>query len=90
MQSTHATVIIPIDLVEEAQKDLPGHFTAQYGETSEGPATHAISSGFFYNYELEMISNQLLWSRVVKFGDLDTILRELNLTLVIPKDDINI
>lgn len=81
MQSTFATVIVPIEFQERAKQDFPDYFSTKFTTSTEenAPATHCITSGYFYNFELETISNQVDWKRVIKFGDLQAVLAELNL-----------
>jgi hypothetical protein len=81
MQSTFATVIVPIEFQERAKQDFPDYFSTKFTTSTEenAPATHCLTSGYFYNSELESISNQVDWTRIIKFGDLQAVLSELNL-----------
>lgn len=81
MQSTFATVIVPIEFQERAKQDFPDYFSSLFTIYTEenAPATHCLTSGYFYNSELETISNQVDWTRIIKFGDLQAVLSELNL-----------
>lgn len=83
MTSTFATVVIPSESQAAAQADLPGHFTSAYAADSTGPATHYVSSGFFFNSELDMIVNEATWQKVVRFGDAGTALADLGLVPVL-------
>ena len=83
MTSTFATVIIPAESQAAAQADLPGHFTAAYAADSTGPATHYVSSGFFFDTELDMIVNEAEWPRRVRFGDAVVVLADLGLVPVV-------
>ena len=79
--STFATVAIAAADQAAAQIDLPGLFTAAYTTNPEGkaPATHYVSSGLFFNDELDMIVNDATWPRQVRFGDAGTALAGLGL-----------
>lgn len=68
MTSTFATVIVAAADQAAAQADLPGHFTSAYAADAAGPATHYVSSGFFFDTELDMIVNEAEWPRKVYFG----------------------
>ena len=83
--STFATVAIAAADQAAAQIDLPGLFTAAYTTNPEGkaPATHYVSSGLFFNDELDMIVNDAEWPKVVKFGDASAALAELGLVPVV-------
>ena len=83
MTSTFATVIVAAADQAAAQADLPGHFTAAYAADSTGPATHYVSSGHFFNTELDMIVNEAAWPRQVRFGDAGTALAGLGLVPVL-------
>ena len=83
MTSTFATVIIPSEAQAAAQADLPGHFTAAYAADSTGPATHYVSSGHFFNTELDMIVNEAEWPKRVRFGDAVVALADLGLVPVL-------
>ena len=83
MTSTFATVIIPAEAQAAAQADLPGHFTAAYAADSTGPATHYVSSGFFFDSELDMIVNEAEWPKRVRFGDAAVALADLGLAPVV-------
>ena len=83
MTSTFATVIVAAADQAAAQADLPGHFTAAYAADSTGPATHYVSSGFFFNSELDMIVNEAEWLKRVRFGDAGTALAGLGLLPVV-------
>lgn len=83
MNSTQATVIIQAAVQSAAQTDLPGHFRIGYylATDTADPAipTHYIDSGWWYNYELAKIANDVLWERQIYFDDLETLLTTLNL-----------
>lgn len=83
MTSTFATVIVATADQAAAQADLPGHFTAAYAADSTGPATHYVSSGHFFNTELDMIVNEAEWPKLVRFGDAGTALAGLGLVPVL-------
>ena len=83
MTSTFATVIVAAADQAAAQADLPGHFTAAYAADSTGPATHYVSSGFFFNTELDMIVNEAEWPKRVRFGDAAVALADLGLVPVV-------
>ena len=87
MTSTFATVVIPSESQAAAHADLPGHFTSAYAADAAGPATHYVSSGFFFNSELDMIVNEAEWPRRVRFGDAAVALAELGLVPVVEPVD---
>ena len=87
MTSTFATVIVAAADQAAAQADLPGHFTAAYAADSTGPATHYVSTGHFFNAELDMIVNEATWQKVVRFGDAGTALAGLGLVPVVEPVD---
>jgi hypothetical protein len=71
MSSTFATVIIQAADQAAAQEDFPGSFTAGYTNNPDEPtiATNYVSSGYFFDEELDKIVNDVTWPRVVRFGD---------------------
>lgn len=83
MTSTFATVIVAAADQAAAQANLPGHFTAAYAADSTGPATHYVSSGFFFDAELDMIVNEAEWPKRVRFGDAVVVLADLGLVPVL-------
>ena len=87
MTSTFATVIIPAKSQAAAQADLPGHLTSAYAADAAGPATHYVSSGFFFNTELDMIVNEAEWPKQVRFGDAAVALADLGLVPVVEPVD---
>ena len=87
MTSTFATVIVAAADQAAAQADLPGHFTAAYAADSTGPATHYVSSGFFFNTELDFVCNEVTWPKVVKFGDVSAALADLGLVPVVETNE---
>ena len=87
MTSTFATVIVAAADQAAAQADLPGHFTAAYAADSTGPATHYVSSGHFFNTELDMIVNEAEWPKQVRFGDAAVALADLGLAPVVETVD---
>lgn len=82
--STFATVIVSAADQQAAQADFPGMFTAAYSDNRDAPevATHYVSSGWFYDAELDQIVNEAKWPRVVKFGDALAALASLGLVQV--------
>lgn len=87
MTSTFATVIVAAADQAAAQADLPGHFTSAYAADAAGPATHYVSSGFFFNSELDMIVNEAEWPKRVRFGDAAVALADLGLVPVVEPVD---
>jgi hypothetical protein len=83
--STFATVIIAAADQAAAQADFPDMFTAGYTNNPEQPeiATHYVSSGWFYDAELDEIVNDVTWPRVVKFGDAQAALASMGLVPVV-------
>ena len=82
--STFATVIIAAADQQVAQTDLPGMFTAGYTNDPEQPevATNYVSSGWFFDAELDEIVNEVTWPKIVKFGDAQAALASLGLVPV--------
>lgn len=82
--STFATVVVAAADQAAAQADFPGMFTAGYTDNPEAPeiATHYVSSGFFYDEELDKIVNDVTWPRTVKFGDAQAALTSMGLVPV--------
>ena len=87
MTSTFATVIVAAADQAAAQADLPGHFTAAYAADSTGPATHYVSSGFFFDTELDMIVNEAEWPKRVRFGDAVVVLAGLGIVPVVETNE---
>jgi hypothetical protein len=82
--STFATVIIQAADQAAAQEDFPGLFTAAYADFADRPVTtHYVSSGFFYDEELDKIVNDVTWPRIVKFGDAQAALTSQGLVPVV-------
>jgi hypothetical protein len=83
--STFATVVVAAADQAAAQADFPGMFTAGYTDNPDDPtvATHYVSSGWFFDAELDQIVNTVTWPRVVKFGDAQAALASLGLTPVV-------
>lgn len=83
--STFATVIIAAADQAAAQADFPGMFTAGYANDPEQPevATHYVSSGWFFDAELDEIVNDVTWPRTVKFGDAQAALANMGLVPVV-------
>ena len=86
MSNILSTVVIPASEQEKAQTDLPGFFVAGFSENGSGPATHYISSGYFSDEELELISNTKNWYRSVYFRQVDEVLTELSIIAVVTED----
>jgi hypothetical protein len=82
--STFATVIIAAADQAAAQEDFPGLFTAGYTNNPDEPtiATNYVSSGYFYDDELDKIVNDVTWPRIVKFGDAQAALASMGLVPV--------
>ena len=87
MTSTFATVVIPSESQAAAQADLPGHFTSAYAADATGPATHYVSSGFFFDTELDVIVNEAEWPKVVKFGDASAALAGLGIVPMVETNE---
>jgi len=80
--NTKATVVIAQADQEAAQLDFPGMFTAGFCKSNaedKTVASHYVSSGFFFDSELDKIVNEVTWGRYVKFGDVYQVLAELDL-----------
>lgn len=77
--STFATVVITVANQEQAQADLPGHFTAGYSETGEAPATAYVDSGYWFSSEMDFIVNETSWPKKVYFGDAQAALDSMGL-----------
>lgn len=61
--------------------------SAAYAADSTGPATHYVSSGHFFNTELDTIVNEATWQKVVRFGDAVVALADLGLVPVVETVD---
>lgn len=83
MSYTNATVIILAADQASAQEDFPGSFNSGFYEALEGAdpfvATHFVCSGLWTDSDLSKVTNDVLWSRKVYFGDIQGILDSLNL-----------
>ena len=83
MSYTNATVIILAADQASAQEDFPGSFNSGFYEALEGAdpfvATHFVCSGLWTDSDLSKVTNDVLWSRKVYFGDVQGILDSLNL-----------
>jgi hypothetical protein len=88
--STFATVIITAATQQAAQADFPGMFTAGYTNNPGQPelATHYVSSGWFFDAELDEIVNDVTWPRTVKFGDAQAALASMGLVPVVAPADL--
>ena len=74
MNSTYATVIITDASKEQAQLDMgDGFFNTPLSGDGESPATNWMSSGWFFNSELNSICNSgedaFSWKYQISFGD---------------------
>jgi len=74
MNSTYATVIITDANKQQAQSDMgDGLFNVPLSSTGELPATNWMSSGWFFNEELDRICNigegAFTWPYQISFGD---------------------
>ena len=85
---TQATVIIQADDQSAAQLDFPGSFNAGYyldaPEANPAVATCYICSGLWTDSDLDKVVNEVLWSKLVKFGDVQAILDSMQLKRVVP------
>ena len=83
MSYTNATVIILAADQTAAQEDFPGSFNSGFYADVEGAdpftATHFVCSGLWTDPDLSKVTNDVLWSRKVYFGDVQGILDSLNL-----------
>ena len=83
MSYTNATVIILAADQASAQEDFPGSFNSGFYEALEGSdpfvATHFVCSGLWTDSDLSKVTNDVLWSRKVYFGEVQSILDSLNL-----------
>lgn len=84
MDYTIATVIIAEEDKVQAQTDIgAGFFTAPLSSTGMLPATHFVSTGHFYNSELDKICNTTTWPKKVYFGpNYEAALQSENLKLI--------
>lgn len=67
--STKATIIVADADVETARTRFPGMFVVGFSETGDTPPTHWVSTGWFFNSELEALVNEQPFPFQVKFGD---------------------
>jgi len=80
--STYATVCVAAADLSAAQAQFPDFFTAPMSPDGTAPATHYLSSGFYFDTELDTLVNEVTWPRRVVFGDTQTALSKLGLVLV--------
>lgn len=86
MAYTNATVIIAADDQAAAQVDFPGSFTSGFADP--GGAVFYICSGLWRDDDLVRITDgSVAWPSQVYFGDVQSILSELNLTPIEPTLD---
>lgn len=92
MDSTFATVVIKAVDQTAAQTDFNGLFTAAFTDNPEQPsvATHYVSSGYFYNTELDFIVNEATWPKTVRFGDAAQALTDLGLQSVVEEPTLEV
>lgn len=91
--STFATVVITAANQEQAQIDLPGHFDAGYTDNFDVDpltATHCVSSGYFFDTELDFIVNEAVWPKKVRFGDAQSALDSLGLKAVEVQQEVTV
>ena len=85
---TQATVIIQAADQSAAQLDFPVSFNAGYyldaPEANPAVATCYICSGLWTDSDLDKVVNEVLWSKKVKFGDVQAILDSMQLKQVVP------
>ena len=83
MSYTQATVIIAAADQDAANTDFQLSFNAGLYEAIEGAdpavATNYVCAGLWTNSDLSKVTNDVLWSRKVYFGELQGILTSLNL-----------
>lgn len=89
MNSTQATVIILDADKAQAQADLSEYqFTTPLSETGEAPATHWMSSGWWYDEELDNICNVYTWPKRIYFGsDWQAAIAKAGLMVVVPVEE---
>lgn len=68
-ESTMATIIIEEQYQAVAQERFPGMFVAGFSESGDIPPTHRVSSGYFYNSELELLVNEHPFPFTLKLGE---------------------
>jgi len=87
MHSTQATVLILDADKAQAQADLSTYqFTTPLSETGEAPATHWMSSGWWYDDELDNIVNVFTWPKQIYFGsDWQAAIEKAGLMVVQPE-----
>ena len=84
--STFATVVVPAADQPLAQTDFPSMFTAGFCSPEaedKSVATSYVSSGWFFDSELDQIVNEVTWPKIVKFGDAQAALASLGLVPVL-------
>jgi hypothetical protein len=87
--STQATTIILDADKAQAQADLSTYqFTTPLSETGEAPATHWMSSGWWYDDELDNIVNVFTWPKQIYFGsDWQSAIEKAGLMVVQPEPE---
>ena len=87
MSYTQATVIIAAADQAAAQLDFPGSFNAAYyldtPEANPAVVTNYVCSGLWTDSDLDKAVNEVLWSKKVKFGDVQAILDSMQLKQVV-------
>ena len=85
---TQATVIIQAADQAAAQVDFPDSFNAAYyldvPEADVAVATNYVCAGLWTDADLDKAVNEVLWSKKVKFGDVQAILDSMQLKQVVP------
>ena len=86
--STQATVLILDADKSAAQADLSEYqFTTPLSATGEAPATHWMSSGWWYDEELDNIVNVFTWPKQIYFGsDWQAAIEKAGLMVVVPEE----
>ena len=76
--STKATLIVPASAIDACKADFNGLVFNEYENASN--ELFYVTSGWFFDTELDFIANEAEWKKKLKFGEVEQILAELGLT----------
>ncbi len=79
--STKATLIVPASAIDACKLDFNGLVFTEY-ENANGELFY-VTSGWFFDTELDFIANEAEWKKKLKFGELEQILAGLGLAILV-------
>lgn len=93
--STYCTVAVKLEHQLQAQAAFPGMFTSLFYEQLPAAdstiATHSVTSGWFYNHELDLLCSSNDFPKQVRFGDANSAIAAMNLaavTTLVPEPEV--